>query len=100
MADTLGRVIKELRERRGIQQNILAGDIGVSVQSMSNIEGDKQYPSKKNLEKIAQKLDIPSEVIEALALDLTKIEDPEKRESISKSYKALKLLIRDVYDLV
>lgn len=100
MSDTLGKVIKELRERKGILQQSLAAETGVSVQSMSNIERGKQRPSEQNLEKIANKLGIPKEVIEVLALDLTNIEDPEKRKSISESHKGLKLLIRDVYDLV
>lgn len=100
MSDSLGKVVKELRERKGISQQDLAGKVGVSVQSSSNIEGDKQQPSKKNLNKIAAKLEIPSEVIEVLALDFTKIDNPNKRESLVKSHRAFKLLIRDVYDLV
>ena len=100
MAETLGKVIRSLREKQGIKQQSLASEAGVSVQTMSNIESDKQIPSKTSLEKIAGRLGIPMVIIEALALDLSKIDDPIKRAKIEKSYKALRLLINDVYDLV
>lgn len=99
MNTTLGAVIKELRERKGIHQREMAINIGVSVQSISNIETGRQYPSQKSLEAISSVLDVPVHVIEALALDSKNVEDPAKREALEKGFKSLKLLIRDVYDL-
>ena len=99
MSNTLGAVIKELRERKGILQQDMAEKIGVSVQSISNIERDRQYPSQKHLEAIATALKIPIQVIEALSINPKVVEDPERQEPLEKAFKSLKLLIRDVYDL-
>ena len=101
MADALGKVIKTFRERKGIKRKELAELIHVSAQSISNIEGGKQYPSQVMLESIAKELDVPSEIIKILALDLPEsIGDPEKRELIGQSYRNFRFLLKEAYNLV
>ncbi|MDV5987558.1 helix-turn-helix transcriptional regulator [Streptococcus canis] len=44
----------KLRKQKGLSQKELAQNIGVSSQTISNIENQSAYPTFTNLEKIAQ----------------------------------------------
>lgn len=48
----LGKRLRELRKRRGINQEKLAEYINVEPATISNIENGKNYPSMINLENI------------------------------------------------
>lgn len=52
----LGRRLRELRKRRGINQEKLAEMISVEPATISNIENGKNYPSMTNLEAILKVL--------------------------------------------
>lgn len=58
----LGRNISRIRELRGIKQEALAIAIGVSQQTISNIEGSENIEEEK-LELIAKELGISIEAI-------------------------------------
>lgn len=53
----LGKRIKELRKRKGLNQERLAELVGLEPTSISNIENGYNYPTVQNLEKIAKVLD-------------------------------------------
>ncbi len=55
--ELLGRRIKELRKRKGINQEQLAEIINVDPTTISNIENGKNYPSLANLENLLTALD-------------------------------------------
>ena len=59
----IGRNICRIRELRGIKQEILAEAIGVSQQSVSNIEASENV-DKEKLEQIAKVLGVTVEAIE------------------------------------
>ena len=48
----LGRRIRELRKRKGINQEKLAELVNVDPTTISNIENGKNYPSLQNLENL------------------------------------------------
>ena len=54
----LGRRLRELRKRKGINQEKLAEYINVEPATISNIENDKNYPSMINLENILNVLNV------------------------------------------
>ena len=58
----IGRNISRIRELRGMKQEALATAIGVSQQSVSNIEGSESIDDEK-LQKIAEALGVSPEAI-------------------------------------
>lgn len=58
----IGRNISRIRELRGIKQEALAISIGVSQQTISNIEASENVEEEK-LEQIAKELGVTSEAI-------------------------------------
>ena len=58
----IGRNISRIRELKGMKQEALAIAIGISQQSISNIEGSESVDDEK-LKAIAEALGVPAEVI-------------------------------------
>ena len=58
----IGRNISRIRELRGMKQEALATAIGVSQQSVSNIEGSESIDDEK-LQKIAEALGVSADAI-------------------------------------
>lgn len=54
--ELLGRRLREIRKRNGINQEKLAELISVEPATISNIENGKNYPSMNNLENIVKAL--------------------------------------------
>jgi len=65
MAETLhiGRKIARIREFKGIKQEALAIELGVSQQTISNIEKSEKIEDEV-LEKIARALEVPKSAID------------------------------------
>lgn len=55
--ELLGKRLRELRKRKGINQEQLAEMIDVDPTTISNIENGKNYPSLVNLENLLNVLD-------------------------------------------
>ncbi|WP_366138976.1 helix-turn-helix transcriptional regulator [uncultured Lutibacter sp.] len=51
-------LLKELLKSKGVKQNWLAQRIGVSTVTMSNWVKEKSHPSKKNLMKLSEVLNV------------------------------------------
>ncbi|REH00995.1 helix-turn-helix domain-containing protein [Flavobacterium aquicola] len=62
----IGRNISRIRELRGMKQEALAVAIGVSQQSVSNIEGSETVDEEK-LKAIAEVLGVTSEAIKSFS---------------------------------
>ncbi|MGQ7947327.1 helix-turn-helix domain-containing protein [Flavobacterium sp. WC2509] len=60
----IGRNISRIRELRGMKQEALANAIGVSQQSVSNIEGSETVEEEK-LQAIAEVLGVSAEAIKS-----------------------------------
>lgn len=55
---SLGDRIREIREDQGLKQSDLAGRVGTSQSTISQLEKGKQNPSYRTLQKIADALDV------------------------------------------
>lgn len=93
--ELLGKRLRELRKKQGLNQEKLAELINVDPTTISNIENGKNYPTLANLENILQVLnssfqaafdfehknntgDLLSQIIEKLKNNPDKIEDVYK----------------------
>jgi transcriptional regulator with XRE-family HTH domain len=56
---TLGNAIKTLRTACKVKQQDLAGQMGVSANYISLVEGDKREPSIAFLKKLSKQLNVP-----------------------------------------
>ena len=59
----IGRKISRIRELRGMKQEALAAELGISQQSVSSLEQSEQIEDEK-LEKVAKILGVSKEAIE------------------------------------
>ena len=59
LKEDFGRRLQALRVKSNITQEQLADDVGLTVESISNIERGIFGPKFDNLEKIANSLNIP-----------------------------------------
>lgn len=99
----LGRRLRELRKRRGINQEKLAEMISVEPATISNIENGKNYPSMTNLESILKVLGFTLAYnlfdfgVRRGVLDISK-ESTEKQKLLrAQQAQELKLNIIDTY---
>ncbi len=59
----IGRKISRIRELRGMKQEVLAAELGISQQSVSSLEKSEHIEDEK-LEKVAKVLGVSKEAIE------------------------------------
>ena len=64
----LGAAIRELRTKRGVTQEDLAHDAGITVGTLSLIERGRSNPAWGTIRRIGDALDVPIDKIAALAL--------------------------------
>lgn len=55
---TLGKIIRELREKKGLTLREFASQVEISPPFLSDLEHDKRRPSEEKLKIIAKKLSI------------------------------------------
>lgn len=72
----VGITIRRLRIEKGIQQQELAGAVGISATSLSLIETGKKLPHNNTLDNIASALGVPVAMLFLLSL---------KREDFAQS---------------
>ena len=65
----LGAAIKEIRESRLITQQELAVELGITVNFLSQVENGRRGVSPRNMEKIAEALEVPQSFLFVLADD-------------------------------
>lgn len=57
----LGKILREIRQSRGLTQGELASKSGVSRLTIWNFEGGKFLPRSRTLERVASALEVPVE---------------------------------------
>lgn len=85
----IGLRIKELREKKNLSQEELAGIIGVTKQMISHYESGKNVPRSGNIKKIAKVFNITEEEFYTSKTVSNLTSDPEK-EALIKENEALK----------
>lgn len=74
---SVGKKIRELREEKGVSQELLAKSVGVSRASLVNYESGKQPMSLAVLYRIALKLDVAVVTLLPPASDLQSQAEPD-----------------------
>ncbi len=95
--ELLGRRLRELRKRKGINQEKLAELINVDPTTISNIENGKNYPSMINLENLLVVLD--SSFLDAFDFE-HKNTDADLLTQINQKLKDNPDKIEDFYKIV
>lgn len=66
-----GRVIRELRQKRGVSQEVLSGFASISRSHLAMIESGAKNPNVDTLWRIAEALEMPlSELISLVEVEL------------------------------
>lgn len=87
----IGKAIKTLRTRHKVPQQVLAEKVGVTQGYLSLIEKGLREPGFDLIEKIADTLSIPQQIIFLLACNRT-----AKSKRFAKPLKNITLLIDDI----
>ena len=95
--EMLGKRLRELRKRKGINQEKLAELINVDPTTISNIENGKNYPSLINLENLLEVLD--SSFLDAFDFD-HKNDSENLLNQINQKLKNNPEKIEDFYKIV
>lgn len=91
----IGQTIAMLRKEKGQSQIEFAKSIGISQTSLSQIESGRKSPSKTNLKKICQKLNISELHLYLLSFDETDV-PMHKRELFKQLEEPLKKLVQSL----
>lgn len=74
----LGQVIAIERKRKGMNQYQFADAVGLTQTSVSQIEVGNSHPSKNNLDKISEVLDVPVAILHWKALGVEDVPEHKK----------------------
>ena len=78
LKEMIGSRIQEIRNQKGLTQDQLSEEVGISSKYLSSIERGKENPTLNTILKLARSLDVkPDEFFTHL-----EIEDPVKRKSM------------------
>lgn len=97
MEKTIGQIIREKRALKGLTQEQLADEVGVTPQAVSKWENDIAYPDVTLLRKIAQILNTTVSELLGEEKDETTLLSPE---NIDTSRMMLRVRIKDNNDKV
>lgn len=70
----LGETVRAIREARGIKQNDLADEVGITHGYLSNIELDRRQPSPAIIVALARALAMP---VTAITVNLDKLAEEQ-----------------------
>ena len=92
----LGKRIKNLRAKRGITQEALAGALGVTAQTVSKWENDINMPDITLLLKLAEILGVTTdELLGKENHEVMIVKDPEKKKDLMKMMFRVKVNTTD-----
>lgn len=59
----IGKAIKSIRKKKCLSQKELAKRVGITTTTLHYIESDRNFPTKKNIYKICEELEISPAVL-------------------------------------
>lgn len=92
----LGKVIKDIRTGKKIQQKELSQAGNISVTYLSQIENNKKEPTLSTLQALSKCLEIPLPIIFFMALEENDI-PPNKKEFYKHLHPSLNGFIREFF---
>ncbi|EIR3901859.1 helix-turn-helix domain-containing protein [Enterococcus faecalis] len=94
LIENFGHNLARLRKKRGITQKELANTLSINVQSISNIEKGKSYPTFNNLEKIASFFDASPIELFGTEKEIMTSDVPTILEKIDESDEILRTVFK------
>lgn len=92
----LGQTISNIRKKKGLKQDELAGRSNISQTYLSQIENDKKTPNINTLKIISNVLNVPMPIIFFLSLDKDDI--PEvKREAFDTLFSPFESFVENFF---
>jgi XRE family transcriptional regulator, regulator of sulfur utilization len=92
----LGKVIKQQRVLRGINQSIFAEKCNISQAYLSQIENNQKEPNISTIKDIALVLDIPVAILFFMSLEDSDVKE-EFREDFKKINRPLKSMVNEFF---
>ena len=92
----IGKVIKDLRKEKGINQTVFAKACGITQTSLSLIESGTKRPNPKTLKKISSKLGIPEMYIYLLSAEEMDV-PPNKRKAFEFLFPTIEAMIKELW---
>lgn len=90
---SLGNRIKSAREKMGITQEELAGDVGISRAAVARYESGEIEPKIKNLIAIATRLNVTTDYL--LGIEIRQ-KEPLTKNMSDEAIKALEIFISEI----
>ncbi|RQO77753.1 hypothetical protein DBR40_07195 [Pedobacter sp. KBW01] len=94
----IGRAVKQLRKHHKLNQSELAGSVGITQTSLSQIESGNTVPNSGTLKKICDFFQIPELVVYLLATDDNDI-PLANREMFAKVFPSVSGILLDLFDV-
>jgi transcriptional regulator with XRE-family HTH domain len=92
----LGNAIKHLRHQKGIKQNLLAVNSGITQTYLSQIENNLKEPNISTLKVICKNLNVPLPVLFFLAIDSNDIA-PEKLNAFKHLAPSINSMVTEFF---
>ncbi len=92
----LGATIKKIRQQKGIKQNSLAEQSGITQTYLSQIESNQKEPNISILRTISEKLGMPLPILFFLSLDIEDVK-PEKQIAYNHLAPSIKAMISEFF---
>ena len=89
----LGHAISEFRKLRGLTQVDLAEAVGMSSNNIARLERGEIGCSVKNLNKLAEVLDVPASFLPVMATNSPGEKDPAGASALQKVQAAVKTIV-------
>jgi len=94
----IGKAIKLCRTQKDMKQSDLAAQAGISVSYLSLLERGKRNPNLSTVQRIADSLNVPINILMFLAADPHEVEEINQDTVEKLSSIALKLMKETVND--
>jgi transcriptional regulator with XRE-family HTH domain len=91
-----GKLLAELRKKKGLSQAELASAAGITQASLSHIENGSKKPHKSTIDKLCEALDMPPQMFYFLTIREEDLPD-SSREKFTSIESDLKKLILDTF---
>ena len=92
----IGNTLQKIRKEKGIKQKHFAQECNISATYLSQIENNVKDPNLKTLNIIAEKLEIPIQILFFLSLEETDVKE-EKREAYKMISEPIKMMVNEFF---
>jgi len=91
----LGKSIQSIRKRQGLTQEVLAGKVGISRPSLSQIENNSVRPEQDTLKRICEALEVPESLLYIHSFEKEDV-PASKRSMYEKLFPIIQHMIQEL----